>query len=57
MNRLVSLHLLLLSAMALSSSCAFGQPLALSYRPVAAEFSRAIDRLITVSGNPNTLHV
>jgi uncharacterized protein (TIGR03437 family) len=29
----------------------------LSYRPVAAEFSAALDRIVLVSGNPNVLHI
>src|SRR5712692_3333528 len=48
-------YLILLAAGLCATS--FGQPASLPYRPVTAEFSRALDRLITVSGNPNTLRV
>ncbi len=33
------------------------QTLGLSYRPVAAEYSTAIDRIILIAGNPNQLHI
>lgn len=36
---------------------ATGQPAMLPYRPVVADFSAALDRIITISGNPNTLHI
>jgi uncharacterized protein (TIGR03437 family) len=46
-----------LAAIGLSSAMTFAQPMMLGYRPAAAEFSTAMDRIITVSGNPNALHV
>ena len=34
-----------------------GQVTALPFNPVAADYSRTLDRLILISGNPTTLHV
>ena len=36
---------------------AFPQTTMLDYRPVAAEYSAALDRIIMVSGNPNRLYI
>ncbi|HEX5226484.1 MAG TPA: hypothetical protein VFW44_02190 [Bryobacteraceae bacterium] len=33
------------------------QPVMLAYRPVAAEYSTALDRIIFISGNPNVVHI
>ncbi|HLK64859.1 MAG TPA: BACON domain-containing carbohydrate-binding protein [Bryobacteraceae bacterium] len=33
------------------------QTVALSYRPVAAEYSTSLDRIVLVSANPNQLHI
>ena len=41
-----------LSAVVLSTQTAM-----LSYRPVSAEFSDALDRIVMVSGSPNALHI
>ncbi len=38
-------------------SAAFGQTAALSFRPVDAEYSTALDRIIMVSASPNQLHI
>lgn len=50
-------YYILLSCLTLLSDVAFAQPVALPYRPAGAEYSRALDRVIMISGNPNTLHV
>jgi uncharacterized protein (TIGR03437 family) len=36
---------------------ATAQPVMLSFRPAAAAYSKALDRLVLVSGNPNVLHI
>lgn len=41
----------------LASLPIFAQSTQLSFRPVAAEFSSALDRIITVSANPDRLHI
>ena len=38
-------------------NCAFGQDNRLAFRPVAAEYSTTLDRLIFISENPNQLHI
>jgi hypothetical protein len=53
MSNLKSYVLILTATAAISVA----QPVMLSYRPVAAEYSTTLDRVITVSGNPNMLHV
>src|SRR2546425_13095362 len=47
----------ILLAITISSATAAAQPVPLSYRPVTAAYSTALDRLIMVSGNPNALHI
>lgn len=47
----------LLASTVLFSAISFAQPAMLSYRPNAAEFSTVLDSIVTVSGNPNTLHI
>lgn len=50
-------YFLLLSCLTLLQATAAAQTVALPYRPVAAEYSQALDRVILISGNPNALHV
>jgi len=33
------------------------QPIPLPYRPISVDYSRSLDRLITISANPNKVHV
>ena len=47
---------LFVCALALLPGIAISQTLALPYRPVAAEYSTALDRIITTA-NPNQLHI
>jgi WD40 repeat protein len=49
--------LVLFASIVLFSGMSFAQSAMLSYRPNAAEFSPGLNRIIMVSGNPNTLHV
>src|SRR5437868_3283437 len=46
-----------IGAALLLSACASAQSTALTFRPVAAEYSGPLDRLIMVSANPNQLHI
>lgn len=36
---------------------AFGQTTPLNFRPLAAEYSRSLDRIIAISANPDRLHI
>ena len=57
MPRSKLLPVALFAAAGLSAAISFAKPTMLSYRPVVAEYSKAMDRIIAVSGNPNALHV
>jgi uncharacterized repeat protein (TIGR01451 family) len=48
---------LFVCAFALLPGIAISQTLALPYRPVAAEYSTALDRIIMIAANPNQLHI
>ncbi len=55
-----SMRYAILACLALVLLCAvsaWAQQNVLPYRPVAAEYSTALDRLIMVSSDPNTLHI
>src|SRR5215471_10566781 len=48
---------LLLAGVVILPTTADAQPAMLSFRPAAAAYSKALDRIILVSGNPNVLHI
>jgi hypothetical protein len=53
LSKLISIFILIGSA----AVCCSGQVTALGFRPVAAEYSTALDRMILVSAGPNLLHI
>jgi uncharacterized protein (TIGR03437 family) len=57
MSRSGTRLLIFLAAIGLLSAMSFAQPAMLTFRPAAAAYSTALDRLILVSGNPNALHI
>ncbi len=55
--RIKVLILALILETALVSAVCFAQTSSIAFRPIAAEYSASLDRIIMVSANPNQLHI
>src|SRR5258705_7798948 len=49
--------LFLVTALGVLLIPALGQTAPLSYRPITAEYSTALDRIVMITANPNQLHI